>query len=94
MKVRVNATYIYHACGWDRFHACQGNDLANGTKVRVINLYGAPKANTMGQCYVADIETGKFLCMVSTSSLYLVSEYIGLLKAKMEELRIAQVEGR
>ena len=28
-------------------------------KVRVINLPGAPKAKTMGQCYVGDRATGK-----------------------------------
>ena len=69
MKVRVNQTYRYQPNGFDRFHPCVGNNLQPGQVAKVINLPGAPKANTMGQCYVADPQTGKFLCMVSTSSL-------------------------
>jgi hypothetical protein len=69
MKVRVNAVYTYSANGFDRFRPCQHNTLTEGQKVRVINLPGALKANTMGQCYVADPTTGEFICMVSTASL-------------------------
>ena len=69
MEVRVNSLYRYDPNGWDRFRPCQGNSLEFGQLVRVINLPMAPKANTMGQCYVGDPQTGKFLCMVSTDSL-------------------------
>jgi hypothetical protein len=69
MKVRVNSLYVYDPNGWDRFRPCQNNTLTPGDVVRVINLPSAPKANTMGQCYVADPKTGKFICMVSTGSL-------------------------
>lgn len=69
MKVRANSIYRYSANGLDRFVPCQGNALSEGQLVRVVNLPSAPKANTMGQCYVADPTTGKFICMVSTSSL-------------------------
>lgn len=69
MRVRVNSNYRYNPIGWDVFRPCQGNTLKPGQVVRVINLPSAPPANTMGQCYVADPDTGKFICMVSTSSL-------------------------
>ena len=69
MEVRVNSLYRYDPNGWDRFRPCQGNSLEFGQLVRVINLPMAPKANTMGQCYVANPQTGKFICMVSTDSL-------------------------
>jgi hypothetical protein len=52
------------------FHRCAGNDLKPGQIVKVVNLPSAPKANTMGQCYVANPLTGKFICMVSTGSLH------------------------
>jgi hypothetical protein len=68
-KVRVGSRYRYAPNGWDRFRPCKGNTLAVGQIVKVINLPSAPPANTMGQCYVSDPETGKFICMVSTASL-------------------------
>lgn len=73
MRVRVNAKYRYNPRGWDVVRPCQGNTLTPGQVIKVINLPSAPPANTMGHCYVADIATGKFLCMVSTSSLEAVS---------------------
>jgi hypothetical protein len=63
-RVRVNAKYIYYPTLID--HAVK---IAPGTLVKVINLPGAPKANTMGHCYVADADTGEFLAMVCTNSL-------------------------
>lgn len=68
MKVRVNSIYRYEPNGWDTFDRTANNGLVRGQLVRVINLYGCPKANTMGQCYVADLKTGIW-CMVSTGSL-------------------------
>jgi hypothetical protein len=53
MRVRVNSIYRYNPVGWDVFRKCLGNTLTPGQLVRVINLPGAPPANTMGQCYVA-----------------------------------------
>jgi hypothetical protein len=69
MRVRVGSLYVYSPNGWDRIHPLTGNNLLPGQVVRVINLPMAPVANTMGQCYVADPGTGKFICMVSTGSL-------------------------
>ena len=69
MRVRVNSLYTYTPCGWDVFTPCTGNRLESDQIVRVINLPSAPKANTMGQCYVANPYTGEFLCMISCNSL-------------------------
>lgn len=69
MKVRVNSLYRYNPGMWDLFRPCTGNNLKLGQVVKVINLPMAPKANTMGQCYVANPIDGKFICMVSTHSL-------------------------
>lgn len=68
MIVRVGSIYTFHPCMVDIIHCI--TDLRPGARVRVVNLPGAPKANTMGQCYVADPETGQFIGMVSTSSLH------------------------
>ena len=67
MRVRVGSKYRFHRAGWDIFDG--KFPLDNGTIVKVINLHGAPKANTMGHCYIADPETGEFIGMVSTNSL-------------------------
>ncbi len=83
MKVRVGTNYIYSPNGWDAFRPCRGNDLKPGTLVKVVNLPSAPRANTMGQCYVGDPTTGEFICMVSTGSLIPVSQYIANLKAQV-----------
>lgn len=66
-RVRVNSVYIYEPVMLDRIDGRTG--LKAGDKVRVINLPGCPKANTMGHCYVANPETGKFIGMVCTNSL-------------------------
>lgn len=75
MRVNVNSIYRYNPNGWDTLRPCQGNKLVHGQIVRVINLPMAPKANTMGQCYVAEPITREFICMVSTGSLELIPEY-------------------
>lgn len=69
MKVRVGKLYRYEPTFWDLNFPCAGNSLQAGQVVRVIDLPGAPPTNTMGQCYVGDAETGKFICMISTASL-------------------------
>ena len=42
--------------------------MSKGDFIKVVNLYGCPKANTMGQCYVNNMH-GEFCGMVSTNSL-------------------------
>jgi len=67
-RVRVNAKYRFNPCGWDTVVPCQGMTAKAGDVVKVINLPMAPKANTMGQCYIEDM-AGEFAGMVSVHSL-------------------------
>jgi len=46
-----------------------GSPIADGTLVYKTQPYGCPRNGTMGQCYVADAETGRFLRMVNEASL-------------------------
>ncbi len=48
-------------------------NLKPGQVVRVYNVHGCPKANTMGHCYVQD-EAGTFLGLVHTNSLRKVTK--------------------
>jgi hypothetical protein len=68
MKVRVQVIYTFHPVGYDLLMPEHYSARA-GQSVRVIQLPGAPKANTMGHCHIADARTGEFLGMVSTASL-------------------------
>lgn len=52
-RVRVGTRYVYHANLLDRVDG--RTNLKDGEVVTVINLSGAPKANTMGHCYVEDV---------------------------------------
>ena len=68
-RVRVNKIYKFVPCGMDLFDPIWYNKVNPGELVRVINLPNAPKANTMGQCYIADPDTNDFISMVSVHSL-------------------------
>lgn len=65
-KVRVGSKYRFEPVIMD---ACMpvNQGLKRGDIVKVINKYGCPKANTMGQCYVE--KDGVFMGMVCTNSL-------------------------
>jgi hypothetical protein len=68
MKVRANSVYTYRPMSfWDQLDP--KTTLQSGDKVRVVNLYGCPPCNTMGQCHVEDMD-GNFRGMVSTNSLF------------------------
>ncbi len=82
VKVRVGRKYTYEPVPYDKIHPPMGvesGELAEGDTVKVVNLHGCPKANTMGMCYIgtpdADFrgpnseKIGTFLGMVFTSSL-------------------------
>lgn len=91
MKVRVNSEYVYHANMLDRCDA--RTNLKNGELVRVINMHGAPKANTMGHCYVVrsgDVDT--FVGLVHTNSLHTKKDYIAYLKSEMARISIGIVK--
>lgn len=69
-KVRVNSKYFYDPVPIDRFnppYGVQAGLLNPGDQVKVVNLHGAPKANTMGHCYIE--KDGKFCGMVHVNSL-------------------------
>ncbi len=66
-KVRVGSLYKFDPVGWDIFDP--KTNLKKGDMVRVVNLPNAPKANTMGHCYVGHPQTGKFIGMVHCNSL-------------------------
>jgi hypothetical protein len=64
-KVRVGSKYIYEPVPFDMCNPPFGCE--KGDEVKVVNLHGCPKANTMGMCYVE--KNGKFAGMVCTNSL-------------------------
>jgi hypothetical protein len=67
MKVRVGSQYQYQPSTIDLIDPKTRPQLQPGDVVKVINLRGAPPANTMGQCHVE--KDGKFVGMVATASL-------------------------
>jgi len=67
-KVRVGRVYRFNPNMMDLMSPVHLG-VEDNQEVRVINLHGAPKANTMGQCYIEDAHDGTFLGMVSVHSL-------------------------
>jgi hypothetical protein len=67
-RVRVGGVYVFRHDGLDAMMP-QHYDAAAGQRVRVINLPGAPRCGTMGQCHIEDASSGAFLGMVSVRSL-------------------------
>lgn len=67
MRVRVGSKYTFNPVFFDVLNPPANLPLAPGDVVKVVNLYGAPKANTMGMCYVE--KDGVFAGMVMTNSL-------------------------
>lgn len=47
-----------------------------GTRVRLTKLYGCPPPGTMGQWWIADADTGRFLAMVAYGSLKPDGKYL------------------
>lgn len=71
-RVRVGKLYTYHPVGWDILDSKNAPNIVAGEIVKVVNLPGCPKANTMGHCHVqARVETGEwqFAGLVMCSSL-------------------------
>jgi hypothetical protein len=66
-RVRVGSLYAYTPCIMDVISPPVGNP-EKGDILRVINKHGCPKANTMGMCYVEQLD-GEFMGLVLTSSL-------------------------
>jgi hypothetical protein len=71
-RVRVGKLYTYHPVGWDILDSKNAPNIVAGEIVKVVNLPGCPKANTMGHCHVQTrTETGewKFTGLVMCASL-------------------------
>lgn len=68
MKVRANSVYTFRPVLLDRLLS-QHHHARDGQRVRVVNLNGAPKCNTMNHCHIEDSESGEFLGMVCCNSL-------------------------
>jgi len=65
-KVIVNRLYRYEPVLIDLVD--RQHNIKQGDRVRVVNLPGCPKANTMRHCYVQHLD-GTFAGLVSTNSL-------------------------
>ena len=68
MKVRAGKMYAFNPCLMDMLMPEHHRGLKEGEIVRVVNLPGAPRANTMGHCHVERLD-GVFIGMVATASL-------------------------
>lgn len=83
MRVRANTEYIYYPNMLDRIDGRTG--LVPGSIVRVVNLPGCPRANTMSHAHVN--YNDKFAGLVHTNSLHSLSDrqlVIDALKRDME----------
>lgn len=58
-KVKVNSVYYFNPCLFDKINGNSTELFKVGDKVRVINLNGAPPANTMGMCYIIPADAKK-----------------------------------
>jgi hypothetical protein len=84
MKVRANQVYIFHPNLLDRVDG--RTDLKSGDTVRVVNLPGCPKANTMNHCHVVSPLTDHFIGLVHCNSLHTKADYIEYLRNKLETM--------
>jgi len=82
MKVRVGSVYTWVACMLDTLHPSIKR-IADGTKVRVVNMKGCPPANTMNHCYAETLD-GQWLGLVCCSSLYKTADAPAAFQAKQE----------
>ena len=88
-RVRVNAHYFYKPNLLDFVDG--RTNLKDGEEVVVVNLYGAPKANTMGHCYVNRLD-GSFAGLVHCNSLHTKAEYKAWLVATSAKIEQSQLE--
>ena len=71
MKVRANTEYIYYPNMLDRIDG--RTSLVPGSVVKVVNLPGCPKANTMQHAHVE--YRGQFAGLVHTNSLHTMAQH-------------------
>lgn len=72
-RVKVGARYVYNPVPFDQWNP--PFDCQPGAIVKVVNLPGCPKANSMGMCHIE--RNGRFAGMVCTNSLHPVSSVLG-----------------
>jgi hypothetical protein len=88
MRVKVGQVLIYHPNLLDAVDGRTG--LKSGDAVKVVNLPGCPRANTMGHCHVADVNTGAFIGLVHTNSLHTKADYAAYLRSEIAKHETAQ----
>jgi hypothetical protein len=59
--------YEFHPVGWDVFDA--RHNIEPGTLVVKTKVPGCPPNGTMGHCFIAHADTGKFIGLVLLNSL-------------------------
>jgi hypothetical protein len=69
MKVRRDSVYVFRPALIDRVMT-QHHSATEGQRVRVVQLPGAPRPNTMRHAHVVDATSGAFLGIVCTDSLH------------------------
>jgi len=87
MTVKPNHVYIYSPNLLDQIDG--RTDLKDGEEVRVINLLGAPKCNTMHHAHVQRLD-GTFAGLVHTNSLHTRKDYMAYLRARIAGMESAQ----
>jgi hypothetical protein len=68
MRVRANSVYTFRPVMLDVFDPKTCGGIKDGDRVRVVNLPGCPKANTMNHCHIETMD-GKFGGLVCCNSL-------------------------
>jgi hypothetical protein len=81
-KGRAGSIYYYNPTLLDRYD--KRTELKEGQQVRVVNLPGCPRANTMGHCHVETLDGG-WGGLVCTSSLDTKKQYREYLQRKIAE---------
>jgi hypothetical protein len=61
--------YVFHPVGMDLFDRRPHQPIPGTVVVKTHPGHGAPRNGTMGHCYVADAETGRFYGLVLVNSL-------------------------
>lgn len=89
-RVRAGQMFYFVPVLLDRVNP--PHNVQEGDKVKVVNLPGCPKANTMGHCHVDVIMRANGVCvldtfggLVCTNSLLTFDEYTEHLRAKSAE---------
>jgi hypothetical protein len=89
-RVHVGSHYFYKPNLLDIVDG--RTNLKDGDEVVVVNLHGAPKANTMGHCHINKLD-GSFGGLVHCNSLHTKAEYKAWLIATIAKIEESKREG-